>query len=186
MIYKLIGILDEIIDNDTVSLNVNGVCYQIFVPNATKIHNTNPIALFIEEIRNETQYKIYGFTERETKTLFTQIMKINKLGPKIAFGIVSNLTHEQFKTIVISKNAKELSKIPGIGNKVSAKIIHDFGLIYKTQKEDVHKHIIRNTQEIKKTLKNLGFDATVIDIKLSEIITQFPDATDEEIIKKFF
>lgn len=66
---------------------------------------------------------LYGFTSEEEMKMFNMLLKVSKIGPKIAIGILSILTPNTLKKAIISKDVDSLSKAPGIGKKTAERIV---------------------------------------------------------------
>ncbi len=107
-------------------LNVQGVGYEVFTSTNTSalLGDINqPATLFINTVVREDAFLLYGFHSKEEKQLFTMLTSINKIGPKIAIGILSSITPSELQNIVLSNNPVALAKLPGIGIKTAPKII---------------------------------------------------------------
>lgn len=109
-----------------ITLGVNGVGYEVYLPTNTLSENDSVganINLFIVTIVREDLINLFGFSSKEEKKLFNLLISINKIGPKIALGIMSSISPAELQNIIISNNQVALSKLPGIGPKGAAKII---------------------------------------------------------------
>src|SRR3990167_3704749 len=81
-------------------LNVNGVGYSVttslttFFKIETELLNApdSAIGLYIHTLVREDAFLLYGFFEQSEKRLFLTLTKISGIGPKIALGILSNIT----------------------------------------------------------------------------------------------
>jgi Holliday junction DNA helicase RuvA len=66
---------------------------------------------------------LFGFLRKEDLDIFKLIIQVNGIGPKAGLNILSALTPDELKFAVISGDAKEISKAPGIGKKTAEKLI---------------------------------------------------------------
>lgn len=113
-------------ESTKVIIDVNGVGYEVFTSTNTssKLGELNDDAsLHIVTIVREDAFLLYGFESKDEKTLFNMLISINKIGPKIALGILSAISPSELQSIVLSGNSHALSKLPGIGAKTAPKII---------------------------------------------------------------
>ncbi|HCJ67417.1 MAG TPA: Holliday junction branch migration protein RuvA [Elusimicrobia bacterium] len=111
---------------EEVTLAVNGIGYQIFVPLTTyeKLPKINqPLKLYTYFHVRENIQQIYGFFTREERQLFGYLLDVPDVGPKIALSVVSHCPPVRFKKTVSSKEISYLTTIPGIGKKTAEKII---------------------------------------------------------------
>ncbi len=111
---------------EEITLEVNGIGYQVFVPLSTyeKLPKINqPVKLYTYYHVRENTQQIYGFLTREERQLFGYLLNVPDVGPKIAISVVSHCPPVRFKKTVSSKDTSYLVTIPGIGKKTAEKII---------------------------------------------------------------
>ena len=125
MIYYVKGILTEYTE-DGVVIEAGGIGYQITVPVSLMAELPQPG----EEVRLYTYYqvtedarKLFGFASREERSLFTQIIKVSGIGPKLAVSLLGTLTPEELQLAVVSGDVKAIAKAPGMGKKTAEKLI---------------------------------------------------------------
>lgn len=71
----------------------------------------------------EDAMELFGFGSREELDTFRLLIGVSGVGPKMAIGILSAFTPENFVAVVCSEDAKSLAKAPGVGAKTAARII---------------------------------------------------------------
>ena len=71
----------------------------------------------------EDAMELFGFHSKEELDTFRLLIGVSGVGPKMAIGILSAFTPENFAAIICSEDAKSLSKAPGIGGKTAARIV---------------------------------------------------------------
>ena len=54
--------------------------------------------------------------------IFEKLITINKVGPKLALGILSGMSPADLLTAVMNKDAARLSAIPGVGKKTAERL----------------------------------------------------------------
>ena len=91
-----------------------------------KLHQTNEktISLFTHLVVRETELSLYGFGSDEDRELFLLLIKVNKIGPKLATTILSSLSPEMIKSAVAHEEPAILQRVPGVGKKSAETIIH--------------------------------------------------------------
>ena len=71
----------------------------------------------------EDALELYGFSGESELELFKMLIKISKIGPKLAMGIISGASPDEFKRRIITGDVASLKTIPGIGPKMAKRII---------------------------------------------------------------
>lgn len=66
---------------------------------------------------------LYGFSSEEEMEMFNMLLKVSKIGPKIAIGILSILKPNTLKKAILNKDVETLSKAPGIGKKTAERMV---------------------------------------------------------------
>jgi Holliday junction DNA helicase RuvA len=81
------------------------------------------VMLHTHLVVREDAHILFGFgTERE-RSLFRELIKISGVGPRIALGILSGATVDEFHRCVEAQDAASLTRIPGIGRKTAERLI---------------------------------------------------------------
>lgn len=71
----------------------------------------------------EDALELYGFSDESELELFKMLITISKIGPKLAMGIISGASPDEFKKRIITGDVASLKTIPGIGPKMAKRII---------------------------------------------------------------
>jgi holliday junction DNA helicase RuvA len=71
----------------------------------------------------EDAHILYGFGSEGERRLFRSLLKVSGVGPKIALGILSGASVEDFLRIVEAEDVAMLTRIPGIGRKTAERVI---------------------------------------------------------------
>ena len=99
---------------------------RVFVPQ-TVLENTGgtgrTIHLHTHLIVRETELALYGFESEEDLSLFTLLLDVNGVGPRVALSILSTLSPELFKSAIMREEASVLQRVPGIGKKTAERIL---------------------------------------------------------------
>jgi len=110
----------------TLMLDVNGVGYELEAPMSTfyGLPSTGePVALFTHLVVRADAHILFGFGTDGERRLFRGLLKVSGVGPKIALGVLSGASVEDFLRIVEAEDAAMLQRIPGIGRKTAERII---------------------------------------------------------------
>jgi holliday junction DNA helicase RuvA len=107
-------------------LDVGGVGYEVEAPMSTFYGLPGvgaEVMLHTHLVVREDAHILFGFgTERE-RSLFREVIKISGVGPRIALGILSGITVDEFHRCVESQDTAALTRIPGIGRKTAERLI---------------------------------------------------------------
>jgi Holliday junction DNA helicase RuvA len=73
-------------------------------------------------VREDAQI-LYGFATAVERSLFRTLLKVNRVGAKMALGVLSALTVTDFRRCVEYEDTKTLSKVPGVGLKTAQRLV---------------------------------------------------------------
>jgi len=107
-------------------LECNGVGYDVETPMSTFLDLPDlGSELFLHThllVREDAQI-LFGFATEEERALFRTLLKVNRVGAKMALGVLSAMTANAFRRCVEYEDAATLSKVPGIGKKTAERLI---------------------------------------------------------------
>ena len=125
MIAHLKGVLTEKAA-DRVVVDVNGVGYEVWIPYSTYYElgeAGDTVSLDIYTHVKEDAFRLYGFSTSKEKRLFTQLIQISGIGPKLGVAILSGLPVGEFVEAVTDENVVKLNEIPGVGKKTAERLV---------------------------------------------------------------
>lgn len=126
MIARLHGILVEASLSQEIVIDVNGVGYEVLLPNSSfsRLPRVGEeLTLLIHTVVREDAITLFGFLTKEEKELFKILINISGVGGKLANSILGSMSVESFCTAVQTKNSALLSKIPGIGKRTAERLV---------------------------------------------------------------
>ena len=106
-------------------LDVGGVGYLV-AATPSVLRTANPGSeLTVETYLNvrEDALQLYGFADRGERELFTQLLTVNGVGPKVALAVVSGSPAEELRRAIVREDAARFQAIPGIGKKTAERIV---------------------------------------------------------------
>ena len=84
-------------------LDVQGVGYEILLP-MTSFYALPALGeettIFTHLVVREDAHLLFGFAQKQDRTLFRELIKTNGVGPKLALAILSAMSVAQFATAV--------------------------------------------------------------------------------------
>jgi len=72
---------------------------------------------------SESGQSLHGFLTQEELRLFTLLISVSGIGPKVASGILSTLSPQQVIIAIVADDAAALSKAPGVGKKTAQRVL---------------------------------------------------------------
>jgi Holliday junction DNA helicase RuvA len=109
-------------------MDVNGVGYEVETPMSTCLSLPNvgtEIHLVTHLVVREDQHTLFGFADENERQLFRNLLKVNRVGAKLALGILSGISVASFIRCVQEEDLGTLSKLPGVGKKTAERLIID-------------------------------------------------------------
>lgn len=184
MISYLSGIIKHKNDK-SVTLNVNGVGYKIFVcqPILKKIKAEQEKEFFCHLYMREDSLQLYGFESQDEKRFFELLISISGVGPKSALQALSIAKLTEIKKAILRGDPSLLRKVSGIGQKTAERIVVEL----KNKLEDMPM----GDEKISLTggeagafdaLMGLGYTASEVREALRQVPAEVED--ENEIIKQ--
>ena len=109
-------------------VDLNGIGYEVEVPMTTCLELPEvgaEVHLITHLIVREDQHTLYGFASEAERQLFRDLLKVNRVGAKLALGILSGTSLQSFIRSVQDEDANALAKLPGVGRKTAERLIID-------------------------------------------------------------
>ena len=161
MFAKLKGKIDEVLNNNYIIVDVDGVGYGVEAL-GSYLEGTE-VSLYIYTHVRENEIKLFGFQAKDQYNLFMDLINISGIGPKSAIVILDKLSVDEILNSVEKKDAKSLA-VKGVGKKTAERIIVEMS--NKLDKYHynalINKYSIDFEKEALGALINLGFDRSEI------------------------
>ena len=127
---------------------------------------------------------LFGFTSKDERVLFLDLIKVNGVGAKAAQKILSGIKPSELIRCLDDEDVDRLTKVPGLGKKTAQKII--LALKGKLKLEDnIVKESSRDSvdKEILDSLVAMGFDKNKAKKVLVDIVTNSKSTDEGEILR---
>lgn len=163
MISRLTGKLIEAVPPQIV-IDVNGVAYEADVSMQTfcvlpPVGKT--VTLHTQLIVREDAHLLFGFSSRNERSTFRQLLKVSGIGTKTALGILSAMTDEELAAAIAAEDVKRLSSVPGIGKKTAERMVLELrGKLSPEHASQPHLSVpaAGQNEDIVSTLLALGYN----------------------------
>jgi Holliday junction DNA helicase RuvA len=112
-------------DAEGLVLDVGGVGYRVHAtPSAIrKADGADETVVETHLHVREDALQLYGFADAAERELFTQLLTVNGVGPKVALAIVSGSSAAELRRAIALEDAARFQAIPGIGKKTAERIV---------------------------------------------------------------
>lgn len=104
----------------------SGVGYEVETPMSTFLdlpQSGTELFLYTHLLVREDAQILYGFATEDERLMFRTLLKVNRVGAKLALGILSAMTTNEFRRCVELEDTTSLSRIPGVGKKTAERLI---------------------------------------------------------------
>ena len=112
-------------NDGVVLLEVNGIGYEVTCSASSYqlLINAGKGEIYTYLNVREDGFYLYGFISPEEKSMFLKLISVSGVGPKMGITILSAMPLKDLAFIIAECNAKELSKVKGVGKKTAERII---------------------------------------------------------------
>ena len=167
-----------------VLINCQGLGYEIqilesfFLKLTTNQISNKNITLWIKHIKKEDSDLLFGFTSKDQKDFFIEILNIRGVGSQIGMGILNKFSISEVVNAIKTQNKKLISSVPGIGQKMSDRLILELKSKFKNEiqfeeEKDIDEIEIKNP-EINKIIDDLQLTLKSLNYKNKDIKTILP------------
>ena len=183
--------------NYFVLINCEGLGYEIqilesfFIKLKTNQVTNKKITLWIKHIKKEDSDFLFGFTSKEQKNFFIEILNIRGVGSQIGMGLLNKFSISELVNAIKTQNKSLICSVPGIGQKMSDRLILELKSKFKNEmqiKENTSKDefeiknskINKMVEDIQITLQSLNYKQKEIKSILPILIKEVDSLTKEE------
>ena len=167
-----------------VLINCQGLGYEIQILESfflnlktNRITNKN-ITLWIKHIKKEDSDLLFGFTSKDQKNFFIEILSIRGVGSQIGIGILNKFSISEVINAIKTQDKKLICSVPGIGQKMSDRLILELKSKFKSEiqfsEEKSKDEFETNDPEINKMMEDLQLTLQSLNYKNKEINTILP------------
>lgn len=193
MICQLQGILAEKTPTK-VTVDVNGVGYEVFVPISTyerlnEIGEKTKLLTYLNV--REDALQLFGFYTQKEKWMFSNLISVSGIGPKLALSILSGCPVENLREFIVTANIEGLTRLPGVGKKTAQRMVTELMDKLGGEIKDAAAPYLGRTPEVAgkheealSALVSLGYNKSSGQKVLDSVLQSEPDITLESLIKK--
>ncbi|MBO5024587.1 MAG: Holliday junction branch migration protein RuvA [Bacteroidaceae bacterium] len=194
MIDYVRGILDELTPAQaTVECHGVGYLCNISLNTYSAIQGKSEVRLFVYEVIREDSWVLYGFSTKEERELFVQLISVSGIGGNTARTMLSAFSPSELCEIITSGNEKLLKTVKGLGTKTAQRVIVELkdkvatlGIAPTLVADKQTAVTVANSEvhdEAIEALKMLGFPPAPVVKAVRAILRDEPSAPVERVIK---
>ena len=165
-------------------VNCRGLGYEIQILESfylnfknNQLSNKN-ITLWIKHIKKEDSDLLFGFTSKDQKNFFIEILNIRGVGSQIAMGILNKFSISELKDTIITQNKKLICSVPGIGQKMSERLIlelkNKFKKEFQINEENSNDVFQTKDNEIEQIVEDLNLTLSSLKYNKNQIESILP------------
>lgn len=167
----------EIIEISTswILLEVGGVGYRVQIPLSllSLLKQGQEQFVYIHEQLREDTHELYGFLSSQDLALFTKLLSVSGVGPKVAMTLLSMGSADTVQRAVMSGDLESLTSLPGVGKKTAQKIILELKgqLVEAEQVPSVDR-------DVADALQGMGYSSVQVRDALRQISSDVTDPSE--------
>jgi Holliday junction DNA helicase RuvA len=174
-----------------VVLDCNGIGYllNISINTFDKMPNSGDCKLFAHQSIREDAHVLYGFADRDERSMFRDLISVSGVGAATARVMLSSITPSEIQSSIFNGDVNRLKAVKGIGEKTAQRIIVD--LKNKVGKENIGSASILSgvhnnlRSEALNALETLGFVRNAAEKAIDKIMREEGNSISlEELVKK--
>jgi len=173
-------------------VDCNGMAYYLHISLGTfgKLGDADIVTMYTHFSINSNDFSthLYGFADDAERDVFRKLISVSGVGPNTARMVLSGLSTDEVKQMILMRDVAGFKRIKGIGEKTAERIIIDLhdkvaktGEIL-TEKVGVPHNIQK--QEALAALTLLGLDKTKTEKLIDKITVIQPGIALEDLIKQ--
>lgn len=165
-------------------LDVGGVGYLVAAtPSAVrKAEGVTEVTVETYLHVREDALQLYGFADASERELFTHLLTVNGVGPKVALAVVSGSAAAELRRAIALGDTDRFQAIPGIGKKTAERIVLELKekLAESIDALGSGTGVAESDFVARDALVELGFSAVDAERALAEVD---PDLSPEERVR---
>ena len=174
-----------------VILETSGIGYELNISLNTysALGNSKEAKLYVHESIREDAYQLYGFSGKEERNLFRQLISVSGIGPSTGRMILSSMTTSELTNTIATGDVNTLKTVKGIGIKTAQRVIVDLKDKIHLEGDVAELPLVVGKvsspmgDEAVAALVMLGFTQKASEKVVEKILKENPEFTVEKVIK---
>ena len=165
-------------------VNCQGLGYEIqtlesvfFDINSNKI-SEKEIILWLKHIKKEDSDMLFGFSTKDQRDFFIQILNIKGIGSQIGISLLNKFSLNQLITAISNNDKKLISTVQGIGQKMTERLILELKskvINKEIEKENLNiNNFLEENKDLDSIFKDIDLTLQSLNYSKKEIKNLFP------------
>jgi Holliday junction DNA helicase RuvA len=184
----------------SVIVDVGGVGYEVAIPLSTFYELEDPgsrVLLRIYTHVREDALQLYGFKTARERELFTRLISVSGIGPKLGITLLSGMSADEMIAAIRTNNLARLTLIPGVGRKTAERLVVELrdkietlsatdASDAATKPEPVSEVMIEDAAhaDALSALVNLGYQRGAAEKSITAALSEGGEITVESILRR--
>ncbi len=160
-------------------LDVRDVGYRVFIPLSTYYDLPEidaSVSILIHTYVREDTFQLFGFLTVDERDLFDALLRVTKVGPKLALAMLSGMSAGDLQQAIIEGDVQRLSAVPGVGRKTAERIILELREKLAKGKPELgdglrpRGHAQEVVADAVTALQNLGYPRVVAERAMRQVL----------------
>ena len=112
-------------EDDALIVETNGIGMRVHVPATLReqMKLGERMLFYTHFVIRQDAMSLYGFETLGERDLYTLLLSVSGVGPKVGLAILSALTPDTVKRAVFNEEYDILNRVPGVGKKTAQRIV---------------------------------------------------------------
>ncbi len=183
------GIEGTVVDlkDSSLVISVGGFRFRVYCTPSSIEHSAPGSVVFMHTYLHFSQDRapeLYGFSNEDEFSLFSSLLKVSKIGPKMALKILSSAPVPRLRSLIADRSVAELSRIPGMGRKTAERLVAEISDLVEAGTETLSSQNLDESEEAVRALVSLGFEASSARQMVRAIVKERKDLSTQELIRE--
>jgi Holliday junction DNA helicase RuvA len=172
---------------DHAVIEAAGVGYKVMATPSTlgTLRRGTEARLIVAMIVREDSMTLYGFADAEARDLFSTLLGVSGVGPKIALATLAVYDAQTLRQALADGDVTALTRVPGIGKRGAERMVLELrdkiGAVTRGGVATAGGHAIRGP--VVDALIGLGFAAKQAEEATDKVLAGDPDATTQSALR---
>jgi len=170
---------------DRLVILVHGIGFEVLAPYSTieKVTVGEHLLLNARLVIGKDSLALCGFATRSERDLFDALLKVSRIGPRLAVTILSTLSVENIHEAVRNNRPEIISRVPGISKKGAQRIVVELQDKIPSALEVVPLGADGDTSaEVMDALTALGYSVVEAQTAIQSIPMDAPQSVEERVL----
>ncbi|HXD33498.1 MAG TPA: Holliday junction branch migration protein RuvA [Pyrinomonadaceae bacterium] len=183
----------------SVIVDVGGVGYEVSIPISTFYELEEPgsrVQLRIYTHVREDTLQLFGFKTARERELFTRLISVSGIGPKLGITLLSGMSAEEMIAAIRNNDLARLTLIPGVGRKTAERLVVELrdkigtlapSGVEETGVEAQPSRVVTEDavhQDALSALVNLGYQRSAAEKSITFALSEGGEITVESLLRR--